>query len=297
MTKPKPERVTSRFPRHHIKNIGAGTIGTIYLQRNAIGEVERAEAKLEDAPFKTMIITSPHLLQIFRDSSDSINFDVLNHPAPEFRLVESEPGNFDVGMLVAVEYVRTNDSVGIVSKERASSSRVSIVASAPITTTAPRSKSRSERSERPTIQPTRTSGRNHGVPLIEMSESNHTNTASPSPQAPPIESYPYVATDRAPPGVDVAAVTAGMDTLRAQVLDHLSEEDQEKYTYLLTRGCKTMSKAGQAARDKMRLKLRELLESCGDEYGTVAELHNEYADLFRKIETRLTHQIPKIETS
>jgi len=88
-----------------------------------------------------------------------------------------------------------------------------------------------------------------------------------------------------------------MDAIRAQVLDHLSEEDQEKYTYLLTRGCKTMSKAGQAARDKMRIKLRELFENCGHEYGTVAELHNEYADLFRTIETRLTHQIPKIETS
>ena len=296
MSKPKPDRVTARFPRHHIKNIGAGTIGTIYLYRNAIGDIERAEAKLEDAPFKAMIITSPNLLQIFGERGDTIDFSVLNHPAPEFRLVESEPGDFDVGTLVAVEYVRTNDRIGIVPKERASSARVSIIASAP-TLPSIRSKSRSERSERPTLQPTRTSGRNHGGPFVESLDPNATNTASPSPQPQPTETYPYVATDRAPPGVDVAAVTAGMDTLRGQVLSYLSEEDQEKYTYLLTRGCKTMSKAGQAARDKMRAKLRELFEACGDDFGTVVDLHNEYAELFRQIETRLTHQIPVVEMS
>jgi hypothetical protein len=296
MMKSKSERVNSRFPRHHIKNIGAGTIGPIYLHRNTTGEIERAEAKLDDAPFKSMIITSPHLLRIFGETGDTIDFDVLNHPAPEFRLVESEPGEFDVGVLVAVEYVRTNDRIGIVSKERASSTRVSIVASAPATT-AIRSKSRSERSERPTLHPTRTSGRSHGVPLVEALDPNAASTASPSPQAQLVDSYPYVAVERAPPGVDVAAVTSRMDSIRAQVLGYLSEKDQEQYVYLLTRGCKTMSKAGQAARDKMRLKLRELIQTTGDDYGTVAELHNEYAGLFRQIETRLTHQIPPIETS
>lgn len=288
MTHSKPERVSSRFPRQYIKNIGAGTVGTIYLHRNETGEIERAEAKLEDAPFKNMIITSPRVLQIFGDDGETINFDVLKHPAPEFRLVEHEAGNFETGLLQTVEYVRTNDRIGIVPKERASSTRVSIIAS---TAPPPRPKSRTEK---PAVLPTRTSGRSHGGPFIELYDSKPASAHSPSPQT-SSDPYQFISGERAPPGTDVPAVMAEMEEVKSKVLEYLSEEDQEKYVYLLTRGAKTMSKAGQAARDKMRVRLREVLELAGDSFEAAASLHNEYAELVKQVETRLTHQIPKVD--
>jgi hypothetical protein len=292
MTQHYPERVPIPFPRLRIRNIGAGTVGPVYLYRNAVGEIERAVAKLYDAPFKTMIITSPHLLQIFGEHGDRIDFDSLKHPEPSFRLVESEPGNFETGVLTAIEYVRTNDRIGIVAQGLASSKRLSIVPFIP--SKQQTLKTSVSQNEQPAAQPTRISGRNHGGPLVEVSEPN-SRRSSQSPQARARTFALYVPGENPPPNVDVAAITSEMDAIRAKIIAVLSEEDREKYTYLLTRGCKTMAKSGAAARERMRDKFRQLFGEYADQFETLARLHNQYAGLLQKVERRFTHHLPMLE--
>jgi hypothetical protein len=297
MTQPDPERVPLPFPRLLIKNIGAGTVGPVYLYRNATGQIERAVAKLYDAPFKTMVITSPHILQIFGERGDRIDFDSLNHPEPSFRLAESEPGSFETGVLTTIEYVRTNDRLGIVPQGLASSKRLTIIPSTAYKQ--PTLRTSMSHNEKPTTLPTRISGRNHSGPLLEMSEPNSTPKStpkiSPIPQIKPSPFPLYVPGENPPPNVDVPAVTAQMDIIRADILAALSEEDREKYMYMLTRGCKTMAKSGAAARERMRDKIGELFGQYVDQYQSLAKLHNQYAVLLQKIERRFTHHLPTIQ--
>ncbi|KAF2689895.1 hypothetical protein K458DRAFT_426768 [Lentithecium fluviatile CBS 122367] len=288
----KRERVPQPFPHLQIKNIGGGTVGPVYLQRNATAHIEHAEAILYDAPFQRMIIDSPDILRIFGERGDRIDFSVLNHPVPLFRLEESEPGNFEVGVLKAVEYVRTNDRFGLLPRGRASSERISIIASAP-TAQAPAARSRSQ-NERPTVQPIRSSGRHNGGPLVEVSAPNPTSS-TPKARTPTLP--PITPRERPQTEAGIPAITPDMEAIKDRILALLPEESRDNYRHYLGRGLQTMGKSGQKARDKMRVNIREVLGTCGDHFETAADLHNQYAELWQRIETRHAYHVPRLEAT
>ncbi|KAJ4295547.1 hypothetical protein N0V90_007560 [Kalmusia sp. IMI 367209] len=270
------------FPRAHVTNLGGGTIGPIYITRTAKGEVLFAEAKLFGAPFKHMIIDSPKLLNIFKSPDKPIDLDVLDHPWPALRLVEREHLNFDVARLEQVEYVRSGNSLGNKAGSMVKGHPyVSVVEVTPPAQAAkkprlvaPAEKPARRHSERRTSKTLR-----NPHPMIKR--------ASPSPGG-----YTIATTLSESEAVDV---TNQMVVLKEEIFNSLSTEDASKYEWVLTTGLKRQGKEGPKFRDKVAEVVRTLLRAQGSRAEELQALHNQYAELHRRLEKRWPYHLPHID--
>lgn len=98
-----------------------------------------------------------------------------------------------------------------------------------------------------------------------------------------------------PINVDISAITANMNAVKAQILALLSSDDQEQYNFFLDTGIKRMGKQGHTYRERMRLDIRNLFRKDGVPTEEIIRLHNQYAELQNKIEKRWPYHLPVLE--
>ncbi|KAH7396986.1 hypothetical protein DE146DRAFT_789606 [Phaeosphaeria sp. MPI-PUGE-AT-0046c] len=113
--------IADQFPHLHIEALGAGEVGSVYVTHSSSGEVLKAEAELNYAPFKRMLIDDPEIFKIFGERDESIDIKFL-HPMRRFRLdpleiIEDEDGeldmtSFDIGRLVDITHLPTAAKYG-----------------------------------------------------------------------------------------------------------------------------------------------------------------------------------------
>ncbi|KAF2635418.1 hypothetical protein P280DRAFT_523142 [Massarina eburnea CBS 473.64] len=108
------QKLDKPFPQEHIQLLGGGTVGPITLLRDGHGKIRQAEADLDRAPFKKMVIADPELLRMFtKDGEIDVSAVTPNgHPWPRFRLgqlyPEKDPDNWEVGYLSLIPNADTS---------------------------------------------------------------------------------------------------------------------------------------------------------------------------------------------
>lgn len=281
---PRGERMQHEFPRSHVTNLGGGTIGPVHITRTPKGDVLFAEAKLYGAPFKHMIIDSPSLLRMFESPDKPIDLGVLNRPWPELRLVEREHLNFEVARLEQIEYVRSanhmGNTMGSVAKGHPFATVVEV-------TTQPEHVAKKPRIAPPETPATRHSERRTSktlsIPQIALPIAKR---ESPSPGG-----YTVATALSESEAVDIANQ---MVVLKEAIFD-LLDNDRPKYEWVLTTGLKRQGKEGPKFRDKVADSLRALMRAQGERGTELQDLHNQYAELHRRLEKRWPYHLPNID--
>lgn len=285
------ERMLHEFPRAHVTNLGGGTIGPVYLTRSQDGKVLFAEARLFHAPFTHMIIDSPALLDMFESPTQRVDLDALGHPWPQFRLEPREDMRFDVARLAREEYVRSGNKLEYTVKGSPYVSTMEVTASERVT------RKRSQPAVSIEVQGTRHSERTSAKKKRVSSDTYQkqvslpvTSPASPSPGASGVYT---VATQL--DETQAEAVITQMSVLKRKMFGMLSPDDQSTYEWVLTTGLKRQGKEGAKFRTIVADKLRELMLSQGERSTELQTLHNQYADLQRKLEKRWPYHLPHID--
>jgi hypothetical protein len=285
------ERMLHEFPRAHVTNLCGGTIGPVYLTRTQDGKVLLAEAQLFHAPFEHMVIDSPALLSMFKGPTQQVDLDALDHPWPRFRLEPREKMCFDVARLAREEYVRSGNKLEYMVKGSPYVSTMEITASEQVT----RKRSQptvsieapgTRHSERTSSKKKRTSSdafqKQASLPL--------TSPASPSPGASGVYTVATKLNE-----TEAEAIKEEMSVLKKRLFDLLSADDQSAYEWVLTTGLKRQGKEGAKFRNIVADKLREVLTAQSELSGELQTLHNQYADLQRRLEKRWPYHLPHID--
>jgi hypothetical protein len=284
------ERMLHEFPRAHVTNLCGGTIGPVYLTRTQDGKVLLAEAQLFHAPFEHMVIDSPALLSMFKGPTQQVDLDALDHPWPRFRLEPREKMCFDVARLAREEYVRSGNKLEYMVKGSPYVSTMEITASEQVT----RKRSQPTVSiEAPgTRHSERTSSkkRTSSDAFQKQASLPLTSPASPSPGASGVYTVATKLNE-----TEAEAIKEEMSVLKKRLFDLLSADDQSAYEWVLTTGLKRQGKEGAKFRNIVADKLREVLTAQSELSGELQTLHNQYADLQRRLEKRWPYHLPHID--
>ncbi|KAF2449183.1 hypothetical protein P171DRAFT_427438 [Karstenula rhodostoma CBS 690.94] len=285
------DRMLHEFPRAHVTNLGGGTIGPVYLTRTQDGKVLSAEAQLFHAPFTHMVIDSPALLNMFKSPAQRVDLDALGHPWPQFRLEPQEDMTFGVARLAREEYVRSGNKLEYTVKGSPYVSTMEVTASEQV------ARKRSQPPVSIEVQATRHSERTSAKKRRVSSETYQrqvslpiTYPASPSPGA----SGSYTVATKLD-DTQAEDVISEMSVLKGKIFGMLSADDQSTYEWVLTTGLKRQGKEGAKFRSIVADKLRELMLSQGERSKELQTLHNQYADLQRKLEKRWPYHLPHID--
>ncbi|KAF1967708.1 hypothetical protein BU23DRAFT_559186 [Bimuria novae-zelandiae CBS 107.79] len=305
------EKMLHGFPRSHVTNLGGGTIGPVYLTRTQDGKVLFAEAQLYRAPFKHMVIDTPELLQMFKDPAQPVDFSVLNHPWPEFRLEPREVMKFDVARLERLQYVRSGNKIGQMVKGHPYASVMEVTPPAQ----APRNKSQAAVASE--VQIKRQSARN-ALKATEVAEAPEyiepikpietTKPANPAEPTEPIGTTLPIITSQERPSPSSYVVSTALDSITRAAIQgemyHLKEkiynllhdcEDKQTFDWVVSTGLKRQGKEGERFRNKIIDTLRELMRKQAARGGELQQLYNQYAEKQRRLERRWPYHLPHID--
>lgn len=308
-------RMLHAFPEFHVRNLGGGTIGPVYLNCTPEGQVLFADAKLHGAPFEEMIIDSPELLRMFKDPRDPIDVTTLGQPWPMFRLVERAEMDFHIGRLEQEEYVRADSYSGFTLKGHPYQTKMQITASVIDTETgtsrahsAPKAETQATRQPKRVVirsssLKARSSPRNRPMMADAVSLGPVPVPVSvpprPTPMKPikPVQGSPAGAPysyETALPKEEAEILSDRMSQLKQQLWEIMSAEDQVSYEWLLTTGLRRQGKEGSKFRARNSELLKDIKKASGSRGEQFRSLHNQYAELQHKLERRWPYHIPVV---